>query len=66
MQVSTGTVFKSYSAGLEAGVPSHDLIEVFGTQAQVDELARAVRRGHAAEAKKAARKAQQRSRRANR
>lgn len=66
MQVSTGAVFDSVPEALRLGVPAHDLVEVRGTRAQVDELSRAVSQARALDAKKARRREQQRSRRANR
>lgn len=66
MQVSTGNVFDSVHTARLAGVPDDDLVEVFGTRAQVESLSRAVRAGRADAKRKAARRQAQRSRRANR
>lgn len=66
MQVSTGNVYESVHLARLAGVPDHDLVEVRGTREQVDELSRAVKGARALDAKKARRRQQQRSRRANR
>jgi len=66
MQVSTGAMYESVHLARLAGVPDDDLVEVFGTRAQVEALSSAVRSARAEERKKAARRAAQRSRRANR
>lgn len=66
MQVSTGLIHDSIGTARAAGIPDDDLVEVLGTREQVDALSRAVRAGKAEEKRKAARRAQQRSRRANR
>lgn len=66
MQVSTGNVYPSMALAFQAGVEAHDLVEIRGTQAQIDSLSRAVTRTRADDRKKAARRTAQRSRRNNR
>lgn len=66
MQVSTGNVFPTREIALLAGVPANDLVMVTGTPDQITSLSAAVKRGRAADRKKTARRATQRSRRNNR
>lgn len=66
MQVSTGNLYPSVKVAAAAGVPDGDLIELRGTLAQVESISRAVKRQHADDAKRKARRQTQASRRRNR
>lgn len=67
MNVTTGTVHLSIEDAIKAGESREDLVEVFGTWDQVNELSRRVKLGEKELAKREARKAiQKESRRKNR
>ncbi len=67
MQVSTGQLYSTKVEAIQYGVPPTDLVEVTGTQKQVEALSASVRRTHNERERARARRAvQKQSRRANR
>lgn len=68
MDTRTGDIYPSLQAALDANVPKDRLVEVTGTKKAVAHLRRRVRMAarHEDAKRKARRKAQKRSRRANR